>query len=459
LLKNISCTSDAGAFYKILFFIFLFEFLLAQAPAFSAERQLSFADAVRTALRQNTDLQAFASSVSAGREDIGVARSALLPKLSFEERFLGTDNPTYVFMSKLNQRRFTTQDFAIDSLNNPDATSDFLSAITLEQPIFAPKAFIGYDISKTEYSARDAEFRRKKEEIMFMVARSFLLISTAGEYLKTAEQAAEDAREHLRVARLRYDSETGLYSDILRANTALSEAEQRKVSAKKNLALAKRSLGLILGTTDQVGTQGGIPEIKVRNLEQYQESSLLRQDIKSMELRAENARKNIKLAEADYLPSLGIGGAYNLNDHRYPFGSEGDSWQVMASLKWPIFEGLKRGHEKAKAKFQASESEARLKGLKEKVSYQIYEAFLTIEEAGKNVELARQALASAEEGKRLVEVRYESAFSTLLDVLDAQLAHDRARINLIAKENEYRTAVLNLSFESGFITTDLNVNY
>ena len=104
--------------------------------------------------------------------------------------------------------------------------------------------------------------------------------------------------------------------------------------------------------------------MKVHNLEKYQEASLSRQDIKSMELRTENARKNIKLAEADYFPSLGIGGAYNLNDHRYPFGSEGDSWQVMASLKWPIFEGLKRGHESAKAKHQASETEARLKRLK-----------------------------------------------------------------------------------------------
>jgi outer membrane protein TolC len=178
-----------------------------------------------------------------------------------------------------------------------------------------------------------------------------------------------------------------------------------------------------------------------------------------MELRAENARKNIKLSEADYFPSLGIGGAYNLNDHRYPFGSEGDSWQVMASLKWPIFEGLKRGHESAKAKHQALEMESRLKGLKEKVSFRIYESFLNVEEARKNAELARQALASAEEGKRLVEVRYESAFSTLLDVLDAQLANDRARINLIAKENEYLGAILNLSFESGLIQTDLNVNY
>ena len=66
----------------------------------------------------------------------------------------------------------------------------------------------------------------------------------------------EDAREHLRVAKLRYDSETGLYSDILRANTALAEAEQRKVSAEKNLALAKRSLGLILGMTEPVDVQG-----------------------------------------------------------------------------------------------------------------------------------------------------------------------------------------------------------
>ena len=460
--KSADHYSEAAGICRILFFIFLL--LIAgtsflQNRAYGAERQLSFADAVQTALRQNADLQAIASSVSAGREDIGIARSALLPKLSFEERFLGTDNPTYAFMSKLNQRRFTAQDFAIDSLNRPDWANDFQSAITLEQPIFAPRAFIGFDMSKTEYSARDAEFRRKKEEILFLVARSFLHIGTAREYLKTSELGVEDAREHLRVAKLRYDSETGLYSDILRANTALAEAEQRKVSAEKNLALAKRSLGLVLGMTAPVDAQGGIPEMKVHNLEKYEEASLSRQDIKSMELRTENARKNIRLAQSDYYPSLGIGGAYNLNDHHHPFGSEGESWQVMASLRWPIFEGLKRGHETAKAKYQASETEARLKGLKEKVSFRINESFLNVKEARQNAELARRALASAEEGRRLVEVRYASAFSTFVDVLDAQLANDRARINLVAKENEYRIAALNLSFESGLIITDLNLDH
>jgi outer membrane protein TolC len=118
-------------------------------------------------------------------------------------------------------------------------------------------------MSKTEYSARDAEFRRKKEEILFMVAQVFLNVNTAREYLRTAERGVQDAREHLRVAKLRYDSETGLYSDILRANTAVAEAEQRKVSAEKNFALAKRSLGLILGMTEPVDVQGGIPEIKI----------------------------------------------------------------------------------------------------------------------------------------------------------------------------------------------------
>jgi outer membrane protein TolC len=448
---------------RILALIFLLLFIsepaLSQPPAGSAERQLSFMDAVKTALRQNSDLQAMASSVSAGREDVGVARSALLPKLSLEERYLGTDNPTYSFMAKLNQRRFTTQDFAIDSLNNPDAVNDYQTAITLEQPLFAPKAFIGFDMSKREFSARDAEFRRKQEEVLFMVAQGFLRVGTAAEYLKTAQRGVADAAEHLRVARLRYDSQTGLYSDILRANTALAEAEQRQVSARKNLSLAKRSLGLLMGLAEPVGVSGGIPPMKLRGIDEYRQASLSRQDIKSMELRTENARKRIRLSESGYLPTLGIGGSYNLNDHRYPFGSEGDSWQVMASLKWPIFEGLKREHETAKAKHQASETEALLKSMKEKVSFRIYEAFLNVEEAAKNAELARQALASAEEGKRLVEIRYEGAFSTLLDVLDAQLASDRARLNLIARENEHSIAILNLSFESGLIAADLNVNY
>ena len=195
----------------------------------------------------------------------------------------------------------------------------------------------------------------------------------------------------------------------------------------------------------------------MRDIDDLRTQSLARRDIKALELRKENAKNNIKLAEAGYFPFLGVGGSYQLNDHNRPLGNEGDSWQLMAFLRWELFDGTKRKYEKTKANHQVSEAEEYLSGMKKMVAFQVDEAWLTMEEARKNVTLAQEALKSAEEGRRLVKVRYEGSLSPIVDMLDAQVSYDHTAANLVARENEYKLAIANLSFASGTIIQDLQL--
>jgi outer membrane protein len=434
-----------------------FALLSATAEPGMAETRLTLPEAVATALENNHELNAQRNSHAAKQADVGIARSYLLPKISLEERYLRTVNPTYAFMTRLNQERIEPADFSPDSLNRPDAVSDFQTALSFEQPLFERKANIGIEMSKREAQASEEALQRKKEEIAFKVVQYYLMVGTAAGYVDVAEKALADAREHHRLAELRYSTGLGLYSDTLRAGTTVAEAQQRLVSAGKNLSVAKRALGLMIGSQEAVDVTPETPTLPVREIDDLRTQSLVRRDVKSMELRTENAKANIKLAEAAYFPLLGVGGTYQLNDHNRPLGSEGDSWQVMAFLRWELFDGTKRKHEKAKAKYQVSEAEEHLEGMKKVVSFQVDEAFLTLEEAKKNWELAREALKTADEGRRLVKVRYEGSLSPIVDMLDAQLSFDHARANLVARENEYKFAVANLCYASGTILADLKL--
>ncbi|NWF52394.1 MAG: TolC family protein [Nitrospirae bacterium] len=440
-----------------IFVFFSFLILSAAQNISAAEKQVSLSDAIRIAMENNHEIKALRNSLSAQKEDIGVARSFLLPKITFEERYMRTNNPPYSFTAKLNQERFSQTDFEIASLNNPRPINDFQTSISFEQPLFVRKANIGLDMSKTEFSAKTEEFIRKKEEIALRVVQTYMAVHTAKEYVSVSEKAVDDAKEHLRIAELRYKAGLGLYSDTLRASTAVTDAEQRLVSAQKNLNIAKRALGLLLGMTESVDSDNESPEFTVMSADYYTNASLARKDIKSLELRYENAQNSIKLAESGYFPTIGIGGSYQLNDHRRPFGSEGDSWQLTAFLRWELFDGTKREHERSKAKYKASETEEYLNGLKKAVAYKVYEAYLGVHEAKKNVELSKNALKTAEEGKRLVKIRYENALSPIVDLMNAQVSLDHARANLVAKENEYRIAIANLSYESGTILKDLKI--
>lgn len=421
------------------------------------ERRMSITEAVRTALVNNHEIKAQKSIVLAQEKDIGIARSYLLPRLFLEERFLRTTNPSYAFMSKLNQERIGGQDFNPEQLNHPDAISDFQSQVTLEQPLFVRKAYIGMAMSKTEAQAMKDELARKREDIAFQVIRACLAVASLKEYVRAIERGVEDAREHKRIADLRYKNELAQYADSLRAATALMEIRQRKNIADKNLRLAKRGLGLLLASTESVDVEDAAIEFPLKDLDTSLKAADSRSDLRAARLRSDNAKQNIRIAEAGYFPYVGVGGTYQLNDHNSPFGSEGTSWQVMAFLRWDLFDGTKREYERAKAKHLAQQADEQTVAIKKGVGYRIYEAHMNVEEARQNIELAHETLKTAEEGTRLLKMRYENGFSPLADLLSAQSSLEQARAGLVERKNAYISALATLSYETGTILKDLNI--
>lgn len=417
---------------------------------------LSLKEAVELGLSQNHGLKAAAAATGAAAEEIGMARGRLLPKITFEERYMRTNNPTFAFSSKLNQERFSSQDFAIDSLNSPEAINDFQTSLSIEQPVYARKARVGLGMAKEEYSASSDDLSWSREEAAYNIVNAFLSVNTAEGFKQAAEAGLNDSKEHLRIAEARHTGGLGLFSDVLRARTGLLEAEQRLVSAQKGLSLARRSLGLLLGLDEEASVVSSGFDIPLRNVSHYLSSAQGRGDFKSMTKRRENARSAVSLANSDYFPIVGVGGSYFLNDHETPFGSEGESWQVSAFLRWNIFDST-RSHEAARARLKSIEAGERLEGMKQFVSFSVHQAYLNVEEARKNAELAEAALKSAEEGERLVRLRFENSLSPIVDLLDAEASLSKARAGSVMRKNAYAVSLAALSFESGTILKDLGL--
>src|SRR5574344_2955556 len=124
-------------------------------------------------------------------------------------------------------------------------------------------------MAKTQYTANAYVYIRKQEELIKNVAQNYLQIGTAQEYVKVALQGLKEAQEHLRISQVRYKSELGLYSDVLRAKTEVSQAAQRLVTANKNLSVAKRSLGFLLGTKESIEISNVTPVLDLKAVDYY----------------------------------------------------------------------------------------------------------------------------------------------------------------------------------------------
>jgi outer membrane protein TolC len=439
-----------------LFYVFLLIFIVFPGYVFPSEK-VTLTEAIKIAFEENHEIKAFRNSLLAQKEGVGIARSFLLPRLSFEERAARTNNPPQVFMMKLNQQRFGLTDFELNNLNYPPATTDYQTMFSFEQPVFAMKSFLGFSMAKLEHAAKSDEYLRKKEEIALAVTQAYFRVRTAREFLTVAETGLQDTKEHVRIAEVRYKNGVGIYADLLRSQTALTEAEQRQVRARKDFAVSQRWLGLLLGKSEDAGIVDEKIDVAVFGVDHYQGLASSRRDVKAMEKRHQNTQKNVKRAESSYLPYVGVGGSYQFNDPKRVFGTEGESWYVNAFLRWDLFDGAGREYERSKAQYQMAEAQEYLSGFKKQVSFKVQEAYLAVEETKKNLELSEKALKTAEEGKRLVKSRYENSLAPIVDLLDTQLYLDRARADYVARENEYQLAIIKLCYESGTILNELKI--
>jgi outer membrane protein TolC len=87
--------------------------------------------------------------------------------------------------------------------------------------------------------------------------------------------------------------------------------------------------------------------------------------------------------------------------------------------------------------------------VRDQAAFEAAQADLGVKEATLRAEIARSALASAEEGVRLLTSRYENRLGRMVDLLDAQTALDAARAARIRSENDVRLSRAQRFYASG----------
>ncbi len=441
-------------FILVVSLLILFPTLLS-----AQDRAVTLKEAVRLSLARNNLVKAAEYRETAARHGLAASRDRFLPRIFLDENFTASNAPTRVFMMKLDQGRFTENDFQVDRLNHPSSTTDFRTAFTLEQPLL--DLGIVFEAAKTEKEAEQQGFalQRQRQEVAFAVFGSYLEVQRARALHAAAEQAVIDAAEHLRLARVRGTAGMGLKSDELRAGTYLAEMEQQRITARNNVTLAGLRLALATGAPE--GETLDISEhLSGASLENTTEDFVTtalanRPDLKELEKNTEKAGVGVKLAGSSFLPTLYGSAAYQMNDRDLPFGRDNDSWIAGVQLRWELFDGLRRFDEHARARAMENSAREALTQYRREVAFQVRESMLRREEAEQRLAVARASLRHAEEGVRLVARRFENSLATLVDLLDAQTALNRARAAVVENESDYVLATGRAWYRAGIFLREV----
>lgn len=418
--------------------------LLSVAAAEAETPKLSLRDAISMALENNNRIKAAGFNSHAANEGIDSANSHYLPSVSFEETLVASNSPVNTFMMKLDEGRFTSDDFAINNLNNPSAQHDFKTVLSIQQPLYAPALSPLKTIAVKDARKSGLELEAARQDIAFQTFFTYLEVQKADAQLKAADKAVGDARENMRLASVRTVAGVGLRSDELRSRTHLSMVEQQLLSAQNNLILARMKLAMLIGMPEDKayeisGFSDGMA-VPAINDQVFREALNNRVEIKQSHADIEKSDAALRLAYSGYLPTVGAFASYQLNAKNAPLTSDNDAWTAGVSLKWNIFEGFRTNSERRRALSGQSAAREMLESATKDVRYQLKESYVRRDEAAKRLEVTRHSVADAEETVRLLTKRYENSLSTMVELLDAQTALNRTRSSLVDAEADYALA-------------------
>jgi outer membrane protein len=405
--------------------------MLSSGDAFGQDGGLTLHEALQNALAHNRMLNATRQEGVAAQAGLTQARAGLLPRLDADETFTETNNPTLVFSNLLNQERFTMDNFAVDALNHPSSLSNFNTRLRIEQPLFTGgKLLAGLDAAHASAAATAGQQARAEQETVFYTRRAYYGVLLADGNLTAVDRALAAAREHTETARALFDRGIVVRSDLLRAEVMAGSLERQRIDAENTTRTARSQLNYAMGTDGEVRLQDtdAWPGIAAPLSLQESTDVALRQrpDLQAMEQAWQRAEAALRQAKADYLPSLGVVGQYDVNSEN--LSQAGDSYAVFVGARWNVFNGLATTGKVREAAAQAARSRLLRDDLSARVRLDVEQAWRGLTGAARQVEVAERNQQQAQENLAIVRDRYAGGLARGVDVLDAVTTAEQADV-------------------------------
>ena len=425
--------------------------------AVAASAPLALGEAMLLALKHNPGLKAAGLTVETAEAEVAKARAKFLPQVNLGQSYNYSDNPTQVFMSKLNQRVFTQNDFLLNNLNHPKTYGNFRTGVNLSQPLFqAGDAYLGYQQARLGREMAAAQVLSRRQQLLFQVTQAYYGLQLARENLIVVEQARDTASANLKLVESRYRSGTVVRADVLSAQVNLARLTQEQMSVAAQVQIARSALDTVVGLPG-TGSRTLAPAPKepaplparLDGLEE--EARAKRPDLKSLALAAQVARKEAAKARLNYLPRLKVVAEYDV-DQRRLFAGGGDSFTVLALLNLNLFNGLADLARVRESKAKEAQAHEWQRELEDGIRHQVTENVLRLKTAHERLKVAGAAVAQAREGLRLIRLRYEEGLTILVDLLTAENALKDADLGRVAALFDTHLAHARLDLALGTLT-------
>ena len=428
-------------------------------PAPGAEPKLTLQQAVATALEKNPARKAAVLEQRAAATGIREARAALLPQVSFSEGYVRSTDPVFVFGGKLRQNRFAGPDFALQALNHPDPFGNFGTRLMTQWQAFdSGVSWKRMLLAKQGSTVAQRQVDRSDQQLIYRVVEAYVGLLLAQRQLQVSEAAVQTSQAILDHSEAKFEAGMVVESDRLSARVNRAARQQELIRARNAVEMARSALNHEMGIALETGYEPA-EVLEERILPQANEAELQalaaahRPDVAALNLRTDMQRTEAGMAKREMGPRVNVFASVEADNPHLTSGG-GTNWTTGVELQFDIFNGGAKTARLARENALAEAASARRDSYLSAVRLEVRKAYLDLDSARQQVDLARAAVAEAKESLRISQTRYEGGLSTITDLLRTGDAARNAETDYWQAVYGLQTSYANLELATG--TLDAN---
>ncbi len=401
----------------------------ADLPWWQVFQDPKLQELIRTALKQNYDLQLATERINASRAQLAITRSSLFPQVGGNANFNGGKEN-----EEQSRYNFLT-----------------LSADAAFQLDFFGKLRRANEAARAELLATEDSRQVVVLTLVSDVATAYFTLLQLDLQLAITRNTVNTQTDSVKLTQLRLDHGVATKLDVLQAQQVLDTANAQIPDLERQIAQEEDALSILLGNYPQEIARG-IPLVEQKLPPEVPAgipSSILerRPDIREAEQILIAANADIGVAKAQFFPQISLtGGGGGSFGRDSLFSSKNTTqlgiWNYGASVSQPIFTG---GALKGNLHLAESQHQQALISYREAIQHafgDVSDALIGYEKLHQVRTRQEDTVADLQETVRISTLRYKGGTTTYLEVLDGQRSLYGAELTLAsARADEYRSLV------------------
>ncbi|MBA4422265.1 MAG: hypothetical protein C0390_04070 [Syntrophus sp. (in: bacteria)] len=411
-----------------MFFILVFV-SISGVRAAETVKPLTLTESIDMALKQSVLIHAAKEGVRGAEAQQKEAFTGFLPKFSTSYSYTRlNEDPYFVFPGAPP---------LVPAGNMTTGTKDNYNwNVEARQPLFAGGGIrANYEASRLGAEIARMEEAATVQDLVSDVKVSYFSTLKAARILSVAKQSVEQLKAHRDMAQGFFDVGIIPRNDLLYAEVELANGRQFLLRAENGVEMAKAKFNTILRRA--IDSPVEIEDIlKEQPLDTPLNACVAaaldnRPEIRSYMLHVEQARSIVNLSRSEYYPNVSLIGHYaKYGDTPGVSGSPyraQENWTILAIANWNFWEWGKTKHRVDAGISRENRATDILTNIRDQITLEVKNAFLLLNEAGKQVQVSKKAIEQAEENFRINTERYREQVGTSTDVIDAQTLLTKAR--------------------------------